>query len=66
MEQQLEECDEINDEPGGACDKNEKMIMIRRMDGDLHCSTHKTYINDNKFLFDVNLSPNKSAALCLR
>lgn len=66
MEQQLEECDEINDEPGGATGDNDKMLMLRRMDGELHCATHKTYINDNKFLFDVRLSACKSPALCLR
>lgn len=66
MEQQLEECDEINDEPGGANGDNDKMLMLRRMDGELHCATHKTYINDNKFLFDVRLSACKSPALCLR
>ena len=70
LEQQLEECDEINDVQmigGGECgDEQDKLIMLRRMAGDSHRVSHKCYINDNKFLFQVKASGHKSPALCLR
>jgi len=67
LDQQLEECDGITDDQVmGNVDSEEKFIMIRRLDGDTHEVTHQAYINDNKFLFDVKLSGNKSSALCLR
>lgn len=58
---QLEECDEMLDDPSKDNDQ-----MLRRLDGNTHECTHKCYINDNKFLMELRLSPNKSTALCLR
>lgn len=68
LEQQLEECDGIIDDQMMAnCDNNdEKLIMLRRLDGDSHLDTHKCYINDNKYLFDVKTSSSKSPALVMR
>lgn len=68
LEQQLEECDGIlDDQMMSNCDNNDdKLLMFRRLDGRTHEATHKSYINDNKFLFDVIVSPNKSPCLCLR
>ncbi len=67
LDQELEECDGlIDDQVMGNLDCDEKLIMIRRLDGELHNSTDQCYINDNKYLFDVKLSANKSPALCLR
>ncbi len=65
LEQQLEECDGVGldaDRPGSENDSD----MLRRLDGNTHRATHKSFINDNKFLFQVKLSPNKMSALCLR
>lgn len=67
LDQQLEECDGMNYEPSGTALNNEDAFqMLRRLDGDTHEATHKCYINDNRFLFEVKLSPNKTPALCLR
>lgn len=66
LEQQLEECDAMDDEPMRDSENGDKMLMFRRLDGDSHTATHKTYIHDNKFLFDVKISPSKSPAFCLR
>ncbi|CAF0773976.1 unnamed protein product [Brachionus calyciflorus] len=67
LEQQLEECDGIMDEQQMANIENEELyMMMRRLDGTTHECTHKCFINDNKFLFDVCLNPNKSRAVCLR
>jgi hypothetical protein len=81
LEQQLEECDGINDDQmmsvsssdiggsgggGGGSDEQEKLTMLRRMDGSSHKVSHKCYINDNKFLFEVHTSAHKCPALCLR
>ena len=67
LEQQLEECDGINDDQLMAnIDDQERLLMFRRLDGNTHRPSHKCYINDNKFLFSVKTSPNKCAALCLR
>ncbi len=66
LEQQLEECDEIEDEPYKVSENGEKMMMFRRMDGETHLATHKACINDNKFLFDVRLGVNKCPGICLR
>ena len=67
MEQQLEECDVAeNDQLMGSAENEDTFVMLRRLDGDLHEATHKSYINDNKFLFDVRLNPSLPPALCLR
>jgi len=66
LEQQLEECDEIEDEPYKVSENGEKMMMFRRMDGETHLATHKACINDNKFLFDVRLGVDKCPGICLR
>lgn len=67
LEQQLEECDGMMDEQQMANVENEELFMMfRRMDGNSHECTHKSFINDTKFLFDVYLNANKSPALCLR
>jgi hypothetical protein len=67
LEQQLEECDGIIDDQLMANIQNEeKYLMFRRLDGETHQETHKSFINDNKFLFEFRLSPNKCSALCLR
>lgn len=67
LDQQLEECDGIDDDQTmGNLDSEEKFIMIRRLDGDSHEASHQAFINDNKFLFDVKLNPSQSSALCLR
>ena len=66
LEQQLEECDANMDEPTADENNDEKFLMLRRLDGDTHLETHKSYVNDNKFLFDVRVNATKSPALCLR
>ena len=74
LEQQLEECDEINDVQmmssgggdGGGIEEQDKLVMLRRIDGESHRVSHKCYINDNKFLFEVKASAHKCSALCLR
>jgi hypothetical protein len=68
LEQQLEECDGIVDDQMMAnCDNNDdKLVMLRRIDGDSHKDTHKCFINDNKYLFDVKVSSSKSPALVMR
>lgn len=64
LEQQLEECDGIMEEQ--SMENEDLFLMLRRLDGDSHETSHKCYINDNKFLFEAKLSKNKSPALCLR
>ncbi|RNA43204.1 nudC domain-containing 1 [Brachionus plicatilis] len=67
LEQQLEECDGMMDEQQMANVENEELfMMLRRMDGNTHDCTHKSFVNDTKFLFDVHLNANKPPALCLR
>lgn len=67
LDQQLEECDGIiNDQAMSNVENDDMFTMLLRLDGNTHQVTHKSYINDNKFLFEVKLSGNKSPALCLR
>ena len=67
LEQQLEECDGIVDDQAMANVENEEnFLMLRRLDGNSHQATHKSYINENKFLFDVRVCPSQMPALCLR
>ena len=67
LEQQLEECDGLaDDQVMSNLENQEKLLMLRRLDGQSHEATHQCYINDNKFLFEVKVCPNKCAALCLR
>jgi hypothetical protein len=70
LEQQLEECDAMDDEQTVSGVQNEQNLhMIRRLDGNTHLATHKAYINENKFLFEVRQqhdNTNEMPALCLR
>lgn len=66
LEQQLEDCDAMDDEQSQVPENEDKLLMFRRLDGDSHLATHKAFINDTKFLFDVKHHSSKSPAFCLR
>jgi hypothetical protein len=69
LEQQIEECDGMIDEQQfstNSAQSEENFLMLRRLDGQTHQATHKSYINENKYLFDVKISANKMSSLCLR
>ena len=73
LEQQLEECDGICDEGkmalgnGGDEAAADNEMMLRRMDAHTHRVTHKSFVNENKFLFELRSAAlSEPAALCLR
>lgn len=69
LDQQLEECDGIlNIDPSQRAQESEEdgYTMLRRLDGETHSTTHKTFVNENKFLFDFRLKDADMPALCLR
>ncbi len=66
LEQQLEECDEMENEPYCTADNEKMRIMLMRMDGDTHVPTHKALIDEKKILFEVKLDANNLPAICLR
>lgn len=51
---------------GEAVEFEENDLMLRRLDGNTHKCTHKSYINDNKYLMETRLDAKNSPALCLR
>lgn len=65
---QLEECDRMDGDecPPGAAESNSNELMLRRFDARTLKCTHKSYMNDTRFLMDVRLSEQEPAALCLR
>lgn len=66
LDDQLEECDGVPLDDQMLTDSDENYLMLRRLHGNSHECTHKSYLNNNKFLFETRLNPSKSAALCLR
>lgn len=72
LNQQLEECDEAlnndkimtEDTQIIKSDEAEDFQMLVRYDSNRY--THKSYINNNKFLFQMTLDPYKTSAFCLR
>lgn len=69
---ELEECDRMDGDEcrpgvesnGSGGGSNE--LMLRRFDARTLKCTHKSYMNDTRFLMDVRLSAQEPTALCLR
>jgi len=72
LSEQLEECDgvineEIREEmPLERQPFEEDYLILQRFDATTRQITHKTYVNNNKYLFEVALDAQKMAAFCLR